>query len=152
MSPPRRLNETLEEACLQSKRCSSCHSDLLSEDTCLELSTEHLVSRVVSSLLKLSEEVCLQSLQCLAAPLHPLCWYAHVAEETCWKLLASPQTVWDRQVWKSERLCRRVQGHSDYAPSRTTLPLPSLSEALLLPNTVPEGPGWFSLPHCLLQQ
>lgn len=47
--------------------------------------------------------------------------------------------------------CRRVQGDSDHAPSRLTLAL-SPSEALLLPNTVHEGPGWFSLPHCFLQQ
>lgn len=83
---------------------------------------------------------------------------AHTAERTCWKLLAFPKTaprsVWDRQVWKSERLllCRRVEGHFDHAPSRPTLPLPSLSEALLLPNTVREGLRWFSLPHHLLQQ
>lgn len=80
---------------------------------------------------------------CVAMPL--------LQKQRAGNCLLPPQTVWDRQVWESERLCRRVQGHSDHAPSRTTLPLPSLSEALLLLNTVPEGPGWFSLPHCLLQ-
>lgn len=51
-----------------------------------------------------------------------------------------PGTVWDRQVWKSEKLVlfRKVQGHSSCAPSRPTF-LPRLDEALLLPDTLHEG-------------
>lgn len=105
---------------------------------------------MVFSLLVLSVEVCLQCLQYLAAPLHPLCCYAHAEEGTCWKLLASSRTVpgiaWDRHG--------RVRGRSSAegcrvtlpAPSRPTLPLPSLCEALMCFSLIQHVQGLGDFP------